>query len=318
MSGGPIAQQWGFIIKKKKDRLKKDKKKNNKPNIKQIVKQMYNQGYQQGSGFGGYRAAQAFYTPRMYHTESSSSISSSIDTIVHRAASAPIQEYNPRKPMQERKETMYTSSPLASFTYSKKVESYFPNQGKKEYHAIEGFLQLYRPKTQFIEAAGDIEDLVKETFRQTTGKELPENIVIRVLEKEEMKAVHEQNGGQWSDTIQGFSINGNPTKQVFVKQADLDKVMIVVGHEIGHVLTPSLGNAHDEEAKAFAFEFAWIEAIMKHNIGNLKANFTLDLKPANNGLHDVASNFVKTVLKMGKEAIEVYGEIAGMVVTLTV
>jgi hypothetical protein len=157
---------------------------------------------------------------------------------------------------------------------------------------------------------------VKETFRITTGRDLPENIVIRVLEKEEMKAVHEQNGGQWSDSIQGFSINSIPIKQVFVKSADLDKVMIVVGHEIGHVLTPSLPNAHDEEAKAFAFEFAWIEAIMKHNIGNLKANFTLDLKPANNGLHDVASNFVKTLLHVGKEAIDIYKEIVGRVVTL--
>lgn len=279
------------------------------------VKHMYNQGYQQNT-FRAYSAAQALYAPRIHHTELLSSVSSSIDAIVHRTA-APMQEYNPKKPRQERRETTYTSSPLVAFTYSKKVELYFPNQGKKEYHATDGFLQVYRPKTQFIEAAGDIEDLVKETFRQTTGKELPENIVIRVLEKEEMKAVHEQNGGQWSDTIQGFSINSNPVKQVFVKQADLDKVMIVVGHEIGHVLTASLLNAHDEEAKAFAFEFAWIEAIMKHNIGNLKANFTLDLKPANNGLHDVASNFVKKLLNMGKEAIDVYGEIVGRVVCLT-
>ena len=55
---------------------------------------------------------------------------------------------------------------------------------------------------------------------------------------------------------------------------------------------------------------------MKHNIGNLKANFTLDMKPANNGLHDVANSFVKTLLKKGKEAIEIYGEIVGQVVTL--
>lgn len=251
------------------------------------------------------------YTPRVYHSESSS-----IDTIVHLAA-APMQEYNPRKSMQERRETVYNSSPLTAFTYNQKVESYFSNQSKKEYHATEGFLKLYRPKTQFIEAAADIEDLVKETFRQTTRKELPDNIVIRVLEKDEMKAVHEQNGGQWSNTIQGFSINSNPIKQVFVKQADLDKVMIVVGHEIGHVLTSSLSNAHDEEAKAFAFEFAWIEAIIKNNIGNLKANLTLDMKPASNGLHDVASSFVKALLRKGKEAIEVYREIVGRVVTLT-
>src|SRR3989338_2589669 len=288
-------------------RIKEVKQQNN-------VNNMYNQGYQ--SRFGGYQTAQALYTPRIYHAESSS-----IDTLIHKTAStasiAPIQEYNSSKPMQERRETTYTSSPLASFTYNQKVASYFPNQGKKEYHATEGFLKLYRPKTQFIEAAADIESLVKETFKHTTGKDFPDNIVVRVLDKEEMKQVHEQNGGMWIDSIQGFSINSKQTKQVFVKSADLDKVMIVVCHEIGHVLTPSLSNAHDEEAKAFAFEFAWIETIMKHNIGNLKANFTLDLKPANNGLHDVASNFVKKLLQMGKEAIDVYGEIVGRVVTLS-
>jgi hypothetical protein len=275
---------------------------------------MYNQGYQQNSG--GYRIAQAFYTPRIYHSEASALFSSSIDTVVQRTG-ASIQEYRSSKPTQERRETTYNSSPLASFTYSKNVESYFPNQRKKEYHATEAFLKLYRPKTQFIDDAAAIEDFVKETFEKTTGQELPDTIVVRVLDKEEMKHVHEQHGAVWSDSIQGFSINSRPIKHVFVKKADLDKVMIVVGHEIGHVFSASLPNSHDEEAKAFAFEFAWIETIIKHNIGNLKNNFTLDLKPANNGLHDVAHAFVKKLLQKGKEAIHVYKEIVERVVCLT-
>src|SRR3989338_2712946 len=109
---------------------------------------MYNQGYQQNT-FRAYSPAQALYAPRIYHSQSTPS--SPIETIIHRTA-APVQEYNQSKPMQERREATYTSSPLASFTYNQKVESYFPNQGKKEYHATERFLKLYRPKTQFIEA----------------------------------------------------------------------------------------------------------------------------------------------------------------------
>lgn len=275
------------------------------------VKRMYNQGYKT-SVFGNYNALSIVYTPKVYHSQTAS-----IDSIVHSAT--PLQHYHAQssKPVQETKEVgEYTSSLASSFGYSQNVETYFTKKQQKEYHALDGFLKLYRPKTQFIDDATEIESFVKETFEKTTGQELPENIVIRILDKDDMKNVHEQHGAVWSDSIQGFSINSAPIKLVFVKKTDLDKVMIVVGHEIGHVFSASLPNAHDEEAKAFAFEFAWIETIMKHNIGNLKNNFTLDLKPANNGLHNVASAFVKTLLQKGKEAIEVYEEIVERVATI--
>ena len=276
---------------------------------------MYNQGYKPLP----IAASMGYQSPRMSYTSSPTyhARTASLDSIVH--AAVPLQHYQSQKPtIQETKDAaQYTSFPASSFSYSQHVETYFAQKKNKEYHAVDGFLKLYRPKTQFIDDAAEIESLVKETFEKTTGQEFPDNIVVRVLDKNDMKNVHEQHGAVWSDSIQGFSINSQPIKQVFVKKADLDKVMIVVGHEIGHVFSSSLPNAHDEEAKAFAFEFAWIETIMKHNIGDLKNNFTLDLKPANNGLHDVASNFVKTLLKKGKEAIEVYGEIVGRVVSLS-
>ncbi|MEK6920856.1 MAG: hypothetical protein AABX82_03150 [Nanoarchaeota archaeon] len=275
---------------------------------------MYNQGYKPLP----IAASMAYQSSQMMHSSSPTyhARTASIGSIVHNAV--PIRHYQSREPMQEKRETTeYASSSLASsFGYSFHVETYFTPKQNKEYHAVDGFLKLYRPKTQFIDDAAEIESFVKETFEKTTGQEFPNNIVVRILDKEDMKNVHEQHGAVWSNFIQGFSINSHPIKQVFVKKADLDKVMIVVGHEIGHVFSPSLPNAHNEEAKAFAFEFAWIETIMKHNIGNLKNNFTLDLKPANNGLHDVACSFVKALLQKGKGALETYYELAKRVLAM--
>lgn len=266
---------------------------------------------------------QGFYqSPRVFY--------SSAPIISHRTASleilvAPVH-YQSSKPMHEQKEVqpyaesvapkirenfcVYAPSARASSFRYNNVQNYFASPSKKEYHAVDGFLKLYRPKTQFIAAAEEIEILVRETFEKTTGEQFPDNIVVRVLEQEDMKAVHAATAGNWSNAIQGFSLNTSPVKQIFVKAGDLDKVIIVVGHEIGHVLTPLVENIHDEEAKAFAFECAWVETIIKYNIGNMKDNFTLDLNPAQNGLHDVASAFVKTLVRKGKDALEMYKELA--------
>ncbi|PIN79932.1 hypothetical protein COV16_01655 [Candidatus Woesearchaeota archaeon CG10_big_fil_rev_8_21_14_0_10_34_8] len=214
----------------------------------------------------------------------------------------------------EKKRLVQYDAASPSFTYAQNLTNYFtPKQ--KQYHATDGFLNLYRPSTQFIDDAEQIEDFVKEAFEKTTNKQFPDNIVIRVLDKQDMKTVHEANNGIWSDSIQGFALNTKPTKQVFVKKGDLDRLMLVVGHEIGHVLTSRLESTKDEEAKAFAFEMAWMKTIVKHNIANLKDNLNINFQPANNGLHNVAFNFVKDMIAQGKEALDVYQELAGRVVS---
>ena len=129
--------------------------------------------------------------------------------------------------------------PLASPSSQYKQATYhYETPTQQNYHAITPFLPTYRPQTQFVDNAEQIESLVRETFEKTTGRELPNNIVFHVLDKDDMKRIHEQHG-QWTDTIQGFSINSK-YKQVVVKKGDLDKVMLVMGHEIGHVLSQSL------------------------------------------------------------------------------
>jgi hypothetical protein len=242
---------------------------------------------------------QPAYSPASQY--SSSSTYSSIDSLV--------TEYRGSKSSASAPATaMQYDAP--AFTYQENVQDYFTLQNK-QYHAA-GFLKQYRPATQFVDAAEQIEPFVKEAFEKTTGKEMPKNIIIHILDEEEMKQSHESHNGTWSSTILGFSLNTVPFKHVFVKNADLDQVMAVIGHEIGHVLTPTLPTMHDEEAKAFAFEFAWIDAIIKNKIGNLQNNFTLE--PAKNGLHDIAADFVRKLISSGKEIFEIYIEITKRIV----
>ncbi len=173
------------------------------------------------------------------------------------------------------------------------------------------FLKQIRPQTPFIENTNQILELAGEAFLHLTGKQLPKDIDITICTKDELKERHGRFG-KWGDGIQGFAINGNSSKQIFVKQDHLDALMMVLGHEIGHVFTPSLSNKHDEEAKAFSFAEAWAICIKKHNIGNLASCIKEEGEwlPAQNGLHDVAFFFVKNLIKKGLEPMRVHWDLA--------
>ncbi|MBI4454149.1 hypothetical protein HY636_05895 [Candidatus Woesearchaeota archaeon] len=204
--------------------------------------------------------------------------------------------------------TNSTNGHYASFNYN--PSNYLAASNPQGYFAAENFLHIYRPDTQFIDEANDVQEFVKEAFRATTGEELPPHIKITVCNEEKFKLLHTSKGGKWSKGIQGFSVH--LTKEIVIKQNKLDVVMLVIGHELGHVLSHPLGNMHDEEAKAFAFELEWLNSIKKHNIANLADNINIDFQPANNGLHDVAFNFVKKLVSAGKRAMDVFnGLISG-------
>lgn len=180
---------------------------------------------------------------------------------------------------------------------------------------INDFLNPDRPLTQFVGKSEEIKHYVEETFEKTTGERLPEHIIISVVSKDDFKILHEKNKGLWSEGIMGFAIN-KEIPEIFVRENHLDALMLTIGHELGHVFTKSLVNSHCEEAKAFAFEIAWIKTIIEHNIAGLRYSFNLDPKPAKNGLHDVAFSFVKEWLAKGKKAIELYWDIAKGLLTV--
>jgi len=172
------------------------------------------------------------------------------------------------------------------------------------------FLSRSRPKSRFVVDNNEARIIAEEIFELMMHGRLDNNISINVLPFDEFKALHSRFGA-WSNGILGFSIT-RKSRKIFVRENQLDELMIVLGHEIGHVLTETLPNKHDEEAKAFAFSIEWAKTIKKHNVANLGLNIkdNLDFNPARNGLHDIAFEFVDLMVKQGIMAMQLHDDLA--------
>jgi hypothetical protein len=208
----------------------------------------------------------------------------------------------------------YTGHIKNSTIYS---ASNYQNEATRTYYLAELFLKPIRPQTQFINTTDQIQQIIEETFLSVTGKKLPKNLSIQVCSIEELKQIHSRFGF-WNDNIQGFALNNKRLKQIFIKNAHLDALMLTMGHEIGHIYTKPLPNSHDEEAKAFSFAVEWARAIRENNIGNLKGSIeeNIDFNPAKNGLHDLAFFFVKNLTDKGVKPMQVHWDLVNKYISL--
>ncbi len=210
-------------------------------------------------------------------------------------------------------ETMVKDAPAQAA----RMQTYLPSSARgaylslntPQYFTADSFL-IPGSTARFIGSANEIQEYIKEAFRATTSEEMPEDIIVSVLNDEEFKKAHSGHG-KWSDGIMGFCINN----RVFARADQLDRLMLTIGHEIGHALTPTLKNAHDEEAKAFAFSIAWMNAIKERNIANIGGNIAQN--PARNGLHDIAFNFVQRIIEAGTGAFDAFVQLAKGMLTIT-
>lgn len=191
----------------------------------------------------------------------------------------------------------------------KNQQNYLTTYTTSHSFAPELFLNPSRPKARFVDDNNEVKSIAEETFKLMIKDRLPANISINVLPFDEFKSLHSRFG-PWSNGILGFSVSGS-NKQIFVMENHMDAIILVIGHEIGHVLTETLPNKHDEEAKAFAFSIGWAKTIKMHNVANLGASIKdgINLKPARNGLHDVAFWFVDIMIRKGKEAIQLHNDL---------
>ncbi len=197
----------------------------------------------------------------------------------------------------------YSSSSLSAPKYSMPEAPHFSLAGN--------FLAEERPMTPMISEMGDVKEIVEQTFEKITGQEFPhDSIRVVVCDERTFRDIHTSTGGAWSPGIMGFSFNkyGRGASDIYVKQDHMDSLLLTIGHEIGHVLGPTLPNAQDEEAKAHAFSLAWMETIREHNIGGLQPNIMPN--PAHNGLHDVAFDYVKYLLQTGSSSFDVFKTLA--------
>lgn len=187
---------------------------------------------------------------------------------------------------------------------------------KKRYVSSTAFLSPDRPETPIVQKQSEIMPYVKETFEKLTGNPFPEDkIRLHVLDDKAFEKAH--GGGRFGPGIMGFALNrqGRGADDVFVRKTHLDRMMLTIGHEIGHVMSPTLPDARDEEAKAFAFSVAWMEAIRKHNIAGIGRSVLPN--PARNGLHDVALDYLYELIEKGNGALQLFKDLASGALSIT-
>lgn len=197
-------------------------------------------------------------------------------------------------------------SPIMS-SYS--MGTYMNKRTPQEYFKADDFLINGRPETEFIQDLEEVKQHISKAFKATTNEELPQNLQINLLNQDQLRQVHIDIDGTWDEGIQGFSLNkqGKGVNEIFVKKDFLDRMMLTIGHEIGHVMSLTLSDKRDEEAKAFAFSIAWMQKIVDNNIAGLKQ--CINPVPARNGLHNVAYEFVVSLLERGMKAMNVFTDL---------
>lgn len=181
---------------------------------------------------------------------------------------------------------------------------------------VDNYLEDNRPVTPIVNDLGDVQQVVDEAFLKVTGQQFPRDMIhISILPVEDFVRTQPMKNSH-NGTIVGYSINryGKGASTIVIKQDHLDAVLLTIGHEIGHVMSPTLPDARDEEAKAHAFSIAWMEVIRLNNIAGLSPNIRLN--PARNGLHDVALDFVNFLRWRGSSSLDVFKTLAAGLQTM--
>ncbi|MBS3124304.1 hypothetical protein J4437_06785 [Candidatus Woesearchaeota archaeon] len=155
---------------------------------------------------------------------------------------------------------------------------------------------------KFVGKAEDIKEYIEEAYNLLFGQNFPDDIKISLLDEKEFRKIAPAQG------VVGLSINRRKQgllSEIFILQGSIGKVLLTVGHELGHVLTSTLDHSLDEEAKAYAFSLQWIDLIKEWNIAGLKEAIITET-PAENGLHNRAYYFIRELMQQGKLAWEIY------------
>ncbi len=196
---------------------------------------------------------------------------------------------------------IYSSNSVQEPSYMKQTQHQY-------YFTPDPFLNPNRIRQRFIGEKNEIEDLINQAFEATTNTKLPNDIDIRICNEDEFVELTGMN----NIGIRGVTLNRRhlgQISQIIVKEDELDKVLLTIGHELGHAITMPINDSIKEEAKAFSFQIAWMEKIHEQNIGELATSINLDFNPATNGVHDVAFNKVGDIISNGINALDLFNQI---------
>ena len=206
----------------------------------------------------------------------------------------------------------YSIEKERSLPYSLQQENYIFHTPKPEYHFVpENFLKPGK-EGLFVGKAEEVREFVEETFEKIFQRSFPNAIKMSIMNREEFQKIAPS-----SNTI-GLSLNRSQQgllSEIFVLNDTLGRVMLTIGHELGHVLTKTLLNPHDEEAKAYAFSLLWMKVIRENNIANLGEAIITE-QPAGNGLHNISFAFVHDLIVQGKKPEEIYELLLAQELTL--
>ena len=196
--------------------------------------------------------------------------------------------------------------------YSARQENYQLLTVQAEYHFVPDHFLKPEKESVFVGKAEEVREFVEEAFEKIFQQPFPHNIKMSILNQEEFRKMAP------SPNVIGLSLNRGQDgllSEIFVLNDTLGRVLLTVGHELGHVLTKTLSSPHDEEAKAYAFSLVWMQAIKEYDIAHLGEAIIVE-RPAENGLHNVSFSFVHNLLAQGKEVGEIYQEIVNQQLTL--
>src|SRR3989344_3321651 len=175
----------------------------------------------------------------------------------------------------------------------------------REYHFNPTSFLKPGKEGKFVGKAEEIRPFVEEAFSKMCNEPFPVDIMLGVLDENAFRKIASHPA-----TV-GVSINRKAhglLSEIFVLNGSLGRVLLTIGHELGHDLSLPFARPHDEEAKAYAFSLAWMNVVKEHNIAGLQNAFISE-QPAENGLHNVAFAFVQQLLQQEKTAEEIHSSL---------
>ncbi len=240
------------------------------------------------------------YAPKISYCASCAS--SSNDYICNQGLETKIIENNHPSPLNDIINNSVIDNYTSTYTNDKQ---YTTTSNNSYYFSPDPFLNPNRPRERFTGKAEDIKHYIKDAFEKTTNNALPDDIDIIICSEKEFK----ENTKIEDPGVRGVTLNRRHLGQItniIIKEDEFAKIMLTIGHELGHAISLPLVDDINEEAKAFAFQVAFMHSLHEYNVANMRNCINLDFNPATNGIHNVAFNHVSRLITNGTKPLEIF------------
>ena len=142
----------------------------------------------------------------------------------------------------------------------------------------------HRESEGLITSFDQIEPLVEEIYQAMFLCKRIKSKTTVLSKKEMEKAFGENSKGHCYFSFSLFNIPFFP--KIYLCSDTTQNMLIVAGHENGHLQKPYFSDNKDEETKAFLFQLSWEDVIMSNNIGGY-AQFIGQFRQSNSDLNEL-------------------------------